>query len=365
MFVLLALFAFFDQGDQVVHYQDTGVYQPLSDWETLVSPDGHVFILNFPEAYINHYDGEGKKLANIGRKGKGPGEFTYATQIFFHKGKLIVYDLLENQFSVFNPDGKFEKRFSSPGQGLKFAKTASGWVYGNWAVFSVKENEAALHWADEEFTKTRKIMDLEDKGQGSGLWVMSNDGKTKAKFSPINTYPKLRSNADGSKVYMTHPTRFRVYMISAEGEVSHFDRADKQIPFDEEWAEGELAKRKENNPRLKKIETNFPKYFPAIRDLKVDPDGNLLVDRWRGRPDEKHYPIAIDDSGEEKKMSYDWDLLDRLVGKAGDFIYIRTFDVESEEGQVARVPAELAAKFIEENPIEFEGDSGHSISISR
>lgn len=365
MYLLFVLSALFDQGDQVVHYKDSEVYQPLSSWETLVSRDGQVFILNFQDAYINHYDGEGEKLAKIGRKGKGPGEFTYATQIFFHHGKLIVYDLLENQFSVFSTAGKFEKRFSSPGQGLEFAKTATGWIYGNWAVFGMEENETALFWADEEFKQTRKIMELEDKGQGSGLWMMSDGSKTKAVFSPIDNQPKLRPSPDGSKVYMTDPNRFRITIIEANGEISHFDRADKRVPFDEEWAEGELAKRKENNPRLNKVETNFPKYFPAIRELRVNPDGNLVVDRWRGRPDDNHHPITVDTTGQKLKMAYSWELLDRLVGKSGDYVYIRTFDVESEEGRVARVMADMAERFVKENPIEFEGQAGHLISISQ
>jgi len=362
--LLLLLFALsLDDKDVLVRYEGTEVYQPLMDGETLVSPEGKVYILNFADAYINHYAPSGEKLDKIGRKGKGPGEFTYATQIFFSENKLYVYDLLTTEISVFQPDGAFVKRFGTPARGLIFAKIKGGWIYGDWNQFMM-EGEAGLFLADDAFESTKRLLSLKEKGQGQGLWVMSSDGNVKATFSPIDNYPKLRSAPDESRVYLTDPNEFLIFSIDAKGEVDRIERKDKRIPFDTEWADEQLAERKEENRNLPKVETNYPDYFPMIRELIVAPDGTLVVNRWRGRPDDKSYPLAIDDQGREIDMPYSWELLTRLAGVNDGFAYITVFNVETEEAGVVRVPLAQAEAFVEKNPIEFDGDSGRSISIS-
>ena len=351
-----------DQGS-VVRFEGTEVFQPLDREEVLVSPSGYVYILNFQDAYINYYSPDGQKIGKIGSRGKGPGEFTYAVQILLQEGKLYVYDLLENQISVFSDTGKFQRRVTVPARGLKLVKVNSGWIYGNWEQFGLQELPA-LFWVDEEFKQSRKLVSLEEKGEKRGLMVMTTDGKSQAKYSAIDTIPTLLGGLNGQKAYLVDGTRFRVEVIDHKGQMSFFERKEKKIPFDTDWAAEQLAEAKENDQKLPKVETNYPEFFPAIREVIVDPDGHLVIDRWRGRPDDHHFPIAMDDRGQEVPLKYPWEVLERIVGFTDGFLFLTMYDKESEQAFVARVPAENVVSFATAHPIEFEGSAGRTISIS-
>ncbi len=347
----------------VVRYIETDVYQPVRFGEALASPEGHVYILNFDDAYINHFNFEGEKLDPIGGKGKGPGEFTYAVKIFFQGGKLYVFDLLNAQISVFQADGSFVKRFATPGRNVDIAKINGGWVYGDWRQFNL-QGPATLRMVDENFENPKELLTLAEAGQSQGLWVMSSDDKVEARFSPINTYPKMVASPDGAKVYLTDSQKFRVTIIKPDGAMTVCERNDKRIPFDAEWADEQLAERKKANKHLPRIKTDYPEYFPAIRQFALAPDGSMVVDRWRGRPDDNHHLIAVNEAGEEQDMRYSWDLIERFVGTAKGHMFVTIYDPESELAGVARVPTAQAEAFVAKNPIEYDGSFSRSISIS-
>ena len=332
---LCFLFAMDDAG--IVKFEGTEVFQPLQQNEVQVSPEGQVYILNFTDAVIHHYNDRGEKIGTIGAKGKGPGEFTYATYFRLLNGELLVFDMLTSQMSVFDLDGTYKDRFGLPDRHLALERAHNGWVYGNWAKFGL-EGKATLVWSDKQFKETRTLMEIAEKGEGKGLWVMTNDGKTVAKFSPLKTHPILKTSPDAKKIYLTDNQKFRIYIFDEKGKMTLCEREEPQIPFDTEWADDELAKRKENNPNLSKINTQYPEFFPVIRDLNLDPDGNLVIDRWRGKPNDNHYPIAVDESGKEVPMAFSWEVLERMVGFSEGHLFLTTLDEESEEAGVAMVP---------------------------
>jgi len=347
---------------------ETGVYQPLKPNEVVVREDGHILILNFAEAQILHFDADGRKIGTIGRKGKGPGEFTYPIGFYYSEGKIYILDMLTSQISVFAAGGTFETQFATPSRGLTVVKISTGWVYGNWSLFN-QTDDPALYCTEESFQNAKQIRTFEDAGFNQGMWTIDDDnGTTKTTFSPISKRPLVRVSRDGKEFYLGDLDVFRIQVYDNKGQLKHtIQRKEPRLPFDTEWADGKLAERLEERKargRSGKVDKQYPETFPAIRDIIVDPNGNLAFDRWRGRPDDSHYAVTLTPTGEEVDPAYNWETLSRLAGTYGGNAYILIFNGESEEAGLAQVPAAQAEAFVRDNPVVFDGNGGHSISIS-
>lgn len=95
-----------------------------------VSPDGkRIYIVDrASNDSLNHrvqvFDGEGKLLATLGRRGTGPGEFNVPVQAALAPdGTLYVLDAGNFRVQAFNPAGEFLRAFGSVGNSLgQFAR---------------------------------------------------------------------------------------------------------------------------------------------------------------------------------------------------------------------------------------------------
>lgn len=77
----------------------------------LVDHKGNIWILEASLQEIRLFDPAGKHLKTVGRKGKGPGEFTYADGMALAPDGLIwVHDPQNARFSIFDQDGKFVRQ---------------------------------------------------------------------------------------------------------------------------------------------------------------------------------------------------------------------------------------------------------------
>lgn len=365
-FCLMLVFSWDDpQVEPVTEFKNTGVFQPLSDWEVLVLPDGRVFISNFQDAQIWPYAADGTQGEAIGRKGRGPGEFTYPWGLWYQGGLLYVYDYLDTNISVFQADdGSFIRKFPSGDRGLSFIRLDDGWLIGDWNRMAPDVTTASVFWANDDVTEKKNLLSITDIGFENGMSVWSDGTETKAVFNPISTRPRLVRVPNQNYAYLADGTQFKLTKIDAHGIGQTIQQPARRIPFDDAWADERLAEQKERNPNLKRIETNTPDYFPAIRSVKVMRDGTIVVDRWRGRPDDKHDPIALDKNGNVVPMPYSWVVVDRMVGETEQQLFIKTYTEAEEEGGVVALRKQDAEAFVKAHPIDPDAETGHSISIS-
>jgi len=126
--ILLTLFLVFG-GDPAAQISDTEILQVMRPDEIFVRPDGQVYLLNFSEARIQHYDADGKLVRNIGRKGRGPGEFTFPSYVSLTGDRLYVWDELTNLISEFDLEGQFLRQVRVPARGITLHRTTGGWFY--------------------------------------------------------------------------------------------------------------------------------------------------------------------------------------------------------------------------------------------
>ena len=63
------------------------------------------------------FDNNGKFLFNLGKEGKGPGEYTQVASVFVHKGNICIFDSMINNVLVFNDNGEYISSVKiNPGQ---------------------------------------------------------------------------------------------------------------------------------------------------------------------------------------------------------------------------------------------------------
>jgi len=345
---------------------DTGVWQPLRPREVLIGDAGQIYVLNFDDAEIGHYSPGGEKIGTIGRKGKGPGEFTYATGFFYDRGKLYVQDLLTQSISVFSDDGTYERRIRIPDRGVELKRVAGGWLYGDWNGYSPEDPSARLYSADEELKEPKVILTIPDRGTSEGSMVMSDGTNVVARYSPITNKPRLEVSPDGKTAYLTDLELLEIDVIDvAKGEVARqIEHEQPRLPFDTDWADErfEQSRSPEDNYDFDKV---YPDYFPVIRDFRVMPDGTLVINRWRGKPGSEDYPIALDPQGHEVPVRLPWEVIERMVDIRDGYVYLTMYEVGDEEGWLTRAPVDEAAGFVKAHPIDPDAESSRSISISR
>lgn len=349
------------------HISDTGIFQVMRPSEVFVRPNGEVFLLNFDDAQVLHYDASGTLKQEIGRKGRGPGEFTFPTYMGMDDQHIYIFDLLTEQISTFTLDGTFLESFGIPKSGTEIVRAQKGWFFYEVSMKDMGGAPANLEWTVDQFKSREKIHEIPTTGWGQGMW--SNfDGKTmRATYSPMAVKPRMISSSDGKRLYFADAETFKIDVFDgASGKHLYTIQDDKKrLPFDTDWADERAEKRSKD---LRKrypgatINKRYPKYFPAIRALMFDPHGNLVVDRWRGRPDAKHYFTCFDDQGKETTCDYTYKTLRRIVGSVGDNVFVLMFEEDVDAG-LARVPLKQVDQFIKDNPIS-DWSQSRSISIS-
>jgi len=351
-----------------VHISETGIYQVMRTNEVFVRPNGEVFLLNFDDAKVQHYAADGRLKAEIGRKGRGPGEFTFPTYIGMDETRLYVYDRLSDMVNVFALDGTFEKQIKVPQQGMEIQRTARGWFSFARSFKHIEGTPATLNWSTDGFDQPKEAGQISTTGWGQGMWS-SYDGKTmRATFSPMSVMPHLRVSPDGKRLYVADARDYKIDIYDGtDGHLVQTLKVDAdRLPFDTEWAD-ERADEETKDMRAKypgaQINKLYPEYFPAVRDLMFDTRGFLVVDRWRGRPDDNHLLATFDHDGKEVPTTDSFALLRRLCGVVDGHAFLLVFEAEGEAG-LARVPVAEAEAYVQAHPVT-DWSQARNISISR
>lgn len=95
--------------------------------------EDHIFVLDSKLCVLRMYDGQGRYLRDIARKGEGPGEFVSPSSLVVNPrdGRLFVQDASHGRVSVFSPAGDYLEswRIKAWSWGLDMVATADGTLY--------------------------------------------------------------------------------------------------------------------------------------------------------------------------------------------------------------------------------------------
>ncbi|HKP75819.1 MAG TPA: hypothetical protein VJT67_09780 [Longimicrobiaceae bacterium] len=78
------------------------------DW---ISEDsrGRIFATDYSDRDVKVYDARGRRVATIGRAGRGPGEFESLLAAQVYRDSLLGFDMVGARVSFFGPDGRFAR----------------------------------------------------------------------------------------------------------------------------------------------------------------------------------------------------------------------------------------------------------------
>ena len=365
MIFLVFTFLFFDEPR--LHIAETELYQVMRTEEVFVRPGGELFVLNFDEARVQYYGADGKLKRLIGGRGKGPGEFTFPSYINLIGDHLYIFDELTNLVSVFDLSGQFVRHIRMPSLGVTMNRTLAGWFFFERNLDTMKGSSSILAWTGNDFKSQTELGKIETTGWGRGTSVESDGTKTQITYSPLAVEPKMITSRDGLRFYFADALGFHIDVYDGRsGKRLYVIKNDSaRIPFDETWADEKYEESTKGTRRRNagvKIKKLYPEFFPSIRAMFFDPEGNLVVDRWRGKPDDHHYLAAFNHKGKEIPVKYEWNVLRRLAGIAQGHAYIIMFEKDGDAG-ISRVPLERVNQFVKDFPVT-DWSQHRSISIS-
>lgn len=244
-----------------------------------VLPNGDIYGVDYRGKKVKVFNKNGNPLFSFGRKGRGPGEFLYPTQINAYKDKYIfVSDPGRKNISKFNIKGEFIKLINFKDRIVKFEIFNNG----NIVVETVKiiynnlsQSLGKLQLLNNDLITIKSSI---YEKQGSPLaWVTgTNDGQRFTTTIPF--HPSLQWDIIQDRLYVGFTNKFEILIFNENGTL--IGKIKKEItPVEVRQKEKENWKRNtlknfKNRPRismnilsksLDKIQ--IPNYKPAFSKL--------------------------------------------------------------------------------------------------
>lgn len=270
-------------------------------------PEGGVAILNAGTTEIRVYDNAGNQVTTIGRRGEGPGEFTWMRLAgTIGNDTLVVLDSGLRRMSLVHPEAGFlRSAFVEP----EVTETlyASG-VFGDGLVlFGSGARTRYYEGVQEGMSRppaTYRVCDLEGRlvgelGEKPGLEVELQvvesraDGQLRVRnrSHPLARLPEAA--ARGNRFYFGPQDTFEIEAMDPNGRLLRLFRVlEDPVPVTAEaWARyvderiEATARDADHEARRRRFfegEREFlPPTFPAHGTLKVDPLDHLWVEEYR------------------------------------------------------------------------------------
>jgi len=358
MIFLLCLAIMSDSGQTPGFIANTELYKPMRIGDVAVSPQGHVYIVDFDQARILHYDGAGKRLADIGRKGKGPGEFQNPSKVWYEEGQIFVHDAGAGAVTIFKPDGTYVERVgfqSVP----RMTKIPGGWLMMN--VYQPDgDGNITLYQVDNLLKNKVAIITFPKTVDGGNITVeMDGSSVPKVPYNPVADDYQLVGNPNSKYAYLSYPGNLKIDVIDTETKkvARTIQRDLKAIPFNQDWGKARLDSAKEGNKKMGagfEFVANFPETFPLVRNVSQADSGELILELWTGFPDERVNALAMNHKGEDATWPYKTANHSRVMAILGETAYVSTYGSEDEAGMVTCKLSEVD-EVVKANPIQFEG----------
>ncbi|MEX0723594.1 MAG: 6-bladed beta-propeller [Gracilimonas sp.] len=253
--------------------------------EVAVDNEGNVYRADKAQRTILVFDGEGNEIQQIGRDGRGPGEFQAITAIGIHEDLLSVFDGTLSRISVFNIKN-FELIESIPVDPKAWANKVEAKYYSPRAMMPV----------DNEMYLTAVFEEKEDGSTYSGYYMMDN----KAQIVSGKITETLNKNNHVGKAIDGHSVGIRLTFsvqgkiaVAPSGKVYHINTGEFLIkaynetgsmenaiyyPFEKDGLE-EQEVLNEYHPNMHPALDNaeFPNSWPALESLIIDDENRIWV----------------------------------------------------------------------------------------
>lgn len=262
--------------------------------DIVVDKKGRIFITDLDEKIIHVYNSDGLNITQLGRKGLGPGEFSYlkslqitneflyAIDTNFGIRKAVKFDLndLENFSTILLGENRKEYReLSKAYPGIYRINVIGNGTY--LAEFVIQESFSTQDWQNNELTGSLYL--LKPTGNiKSDLFYKFEEAiivnKSKGLKSPIRVFfgsPFIEVSST-NEIYITDPQLFMFKKFNAEGiyERAFYYPVQEILLNPESAAEAGLHEYFIQNMKFIK---DLPSNWPVIREMKIDDKDRIWV----------------------------------------------------------------------------------------
>jgi sugar lactone lactonase YvrE len=269
-----------------------------------MGPDGSIFVVEGQGPVVRKYAPDGKYLHDIGREGEGPGEYKGYPEIAITPDDyLALVDGGNRRVTFYDLDGNHVSDWPLPADLLRASKLTVDTAGNLWVETMTMDRERPEWDWPRSMVKFSPTGDrlasipIPSEGRGPGAWVLASPAGymwpfieiVSSAFSP-HGYLVSGSNRD-----------YSFDLLKDEGPVLRVERDREPVKLNneersqwEQWGQF-FVKQRPSSETL----TDIPKEKPAFRELVVDEDGRIWVDRYVKA---EHRDRAPREAGDERPL---------------------------------------------------------------
>jgi hypothetical protein len=260
-----------------------------------VLPGDTVVVVNGGSQEVRFYDGRGRFIQSVGRKGDGPGEFQFPSGIWRIGDSLEVWDGALRRVSVFADDGRFVRVAPLERKGLNteivgvFADgsfvTRDMWMSIKGEAMSPVLFHLAAFGADGQFRDS-----LPDQPDGL-MGVLGESGLVGGPLFGV----RAAMSADARSYWVGTGERPEIRRFGADGKLRQVvrwpdeDRTVSQDDVDRYWAKVlEGIDRPDRQAQMERVKRSMPvaDAFPVFDGLQSTRGGGVWIKLYRHPEDE-------------------------------------------------------------------------------
>lgn len=161
---------------QRIILKETKQYAAGAFGDIEVSMTGKIYLADPQNHCVPVFSSQGEFLKQIGRQGKGPGEFTLPMRLELYNGTVIVVDTGTHRVSQFTETGEFLDSFVTSAENympLEIKVNSKGPIYINGPIFDLamqKTGAHQLHKYNAKFEYEKSFYPFNSKIAEFNLW---------------------------------------------------------------------------------------------------------------------------------------------------------------------------------------------------
>jgi len=301
-----------------------------------------LFVTDTGAHNIKVFDAEGRFLKVIGREGQGPGDLSLPSGITFNGTYIIVWELGNRRFSIFNEDGEFIRHLQSkePVVVWKLKSLENGQVLFETREGYCEREKTVIHILDKELEKEDEFYSHPIKREHYENKIKDD---LKIPFGPLVSWAVM----GGNKVVIGYQEEYRIDVFSPDKEkLFSIERKSKRIKVTQKdkkeyfssivyMTNGQTVQGAP--PEIRKY-TEFPKLKPYYKNILVFPENDIWVFLYTESSDQKLVDIFDRDGKFVKQIEFEEGIGYRPVFAADGTLWTV---IEDEEGYNVIVQYEI------------------------
>lgn len=310
-----------------------------------VDSNDRVYMVNQTENVVNVFGPGGKKLVNIGRQGRGPGEFSAIGGIDILNSTLLVNDASSLRIQTFSiPSGELHnitKLKSQTAKGeLRFGRPNTIFMHSDSTFLAEyvlkKQNNRSytgLYILDAE-TEIASDTIIKLIRQKNHQFTRSNGmvGGIRLPFSDKSIWTK----DNNSQIYYANTQKFLIKVFGPDGKYQKaYYHPLENDPLEEQEVLNEYSK----YLRSEVQKADFPDQWPALESLLVDDKGRMWISTIVD--DKKIYEWWVLKPSGQLLATFTWPREEEIEAVRNGKMYVSVTDREKGIKQVIRYDIEM------------------------